>query len=84
MSTVSNLWIGQGFDAPSDPDIKWGYITAEANRLKTMCDWTQLLYSGLSLPKRLEYEAYRETLDSLRDDFINPDDVVFPVPPVEA
>ncbi len=58
--------------------IKWDVITRHVEQLLRVCDKTQLPDSGLSILKRLEWQTYRDALRSIQDDFINPDDVVFP------
>lgn len=62
---------------------KWELIEMAANSLCRNCDQTQLPDSGLSFTKQMEWRNYRDDLKSIRDDFDNPDDVIFPVPPEE-
>lgn len=62
---------------------KWYWIGAHVKRELSRCDWTQLPNSGLSISKRLEWQAYRDNLRSIQDDYPNPDDVVFPTEPTE-
>ena len=62
---------------------KWNLIDQFAKELLLKSDWTQLPDSGLSVPKRLGWQAYRDALRSIQDDFTNPDDVIFPTEPTE-
>lgn len=64
-------------------DDKWQIIRRYSEELKRYCDWTQLPDSGLSISKRLEWQAYRDALRSIQDDFSNPDDAIFPELPTE-
>lgn len=64
-------------------DEKWGFILGETERRLQKSDKAQLADSGLSISKRLEWQAYRDTLRSIQDDFVNPDDVIFPEEPAE-
>jgi|GEM_PF-2571492 len=62
---------------------KWNLLTQYAKELIERCNWTQLPDSRLSISKRLEWQAYRDNLRSIRDDFSLPDDVIFPTEPTE-
>lgn len=64
-------------------EFVWEQIKAEASRMLNNSSWTQLPDSGLSIVKQLEWQAYRDDLRSIQDDFANPDDVIFPTPPAE-
>ena len=61
----------------------WNAKINTANELLSKSTWTQLPDSELSMSKRLEWQAYRDNLRSIQDDFINPDDVIFPTEPAE-
>ena len=76
------------FGTPDDPRIpsdeeKWAAIQRVASDLLKISDWTQLPDSGLSVSKQFEWQAYRDDLRSLQDDFQTPDSVVFPTQPAE-
>lgn len=62
---------------------KWNNILSFSKTLLIKCDWTQLPDNGLSILKRLEWQGYRDSLRAIQDDFINPDDVIFPTEPTE-
>lgn len=64
-------------------ESKFRLIEQYAKELWERCSWTQLSDSGLSTSKQLEWQNYRDDLLSIQDDFTNPDDVVFPIQPME-
>lgn len=66
-----------------DIQDKKAYLLEMVQKALSQSDWTQLPDSGLSMSKRLEWQAYRDDLRSIQDDFTNPDDVIFPTPPAE-
>lgn len=71
-------------EIPNAPDEnKWRIIEQYIDSLLLQSGGTQLPDSGLSFLKRLEWQAYRDNLRSIQDDFANPDDVIFPTPPAE-
>jgi len=78
MSALSFLWN----DEINIPILnKWNLIEQYAKELFERSNWTQLPDSGLSISKRLEWQAYRDTLRSIQDDFPTPDDVILPTEP---
>jgi hypothetical protein len=78
MISVSDLWFGI-----PDPTTgkKWDAIDQHVANLLIASGWTQLPDSGLAFLKQMEWQDYRDTLKSIRDDFSDPDTVVFPVEP---
>lgn len=77
---ASTLWTN--YENLSD-DVKWARVKYQADLMLSESAQTQLPDSGLSIAKRLEWQTYRDALRSIKDDFSNPDDVVFPEPPAE-
>ncbi len=72
-----------GGDYPNTAEYKWEIIIHNIGALISSSNWTQLPDSGLSILKRLEWQAYRDALRSIQDEFTNPDDVIFPTEPAE-
>ncbi len=68
------------FDQMSDGK-KWTYIIAYRNLILGQSDWTQLPDAVLTLAEKSAGEDYRQALRNIPQDFVNPDDVVFPTPP---
>ena len=64
-------------------EMKWKVIAAHQKNKLNASAWTQLPDSGLSMAKRMEWQAYRDDLRSVQDDFASPDDVIFPTEPAE-
>ena len=60
---------------------KLEFVTHQRNTLLTSCDWTQLEDAILSNSEKVIWENYRQALRDIPQNFINPDDVVFPTPP---
>lgn len=56
----------------------WAYIRRQRNQLLAACDWTQL--SDANVDKEL-WSIYRQSLRDVPQNFINPGDVVWPIPP---
>lgn len=71
------------FDKTINTENKWIVLEDYANKLLINSSWSQLPDSGLPMSKRLEWQEYRDTLRSIRDDFLIPDDVIFPEEPAE-
>lgn len=67
----------------SETEELWQAKLNQALDMLNKSAWTQLVDSGLTIQKRLDWQAYRDDLRSIRIDFINPDDVIFPEEPAE-
>ena len=68
------------FDQMSS-EKKWIYITAYRNVLLTQSDWTQLADAVLTQAEWTAWQDYRQSLRDIPQNFISPDDVIFPVKP---
>lgn len=82
---VTDLW---NFPTAPKTDVinisqKWEYIEQYCKKLLLDSSQTQLPDSELSISKRLEWQAYRDNIRSIQDNFSNPDDVIFPTEPEE-
>ena len=66
----------------SGTQLFWPEIREKRNHLLAECDWTQLYDSPLSAEKKTEWAAYRQELRDIPANFVNPNDVVWPTPPV--
>jgi hypothetical protein len=63
---------------------KWRLITQYRNELLSRCDWTQLPDAVLTLDEKILWQDYRQLLRDIPQDYLNPDDVVFPTSPNEV
>lgn len=81
--SVMSLEDLKGIISGNSNAYKWDAIKQLSNLLISNCNWTQLPDSGLSIIKQLEWQSYRDALRSIQDDFVNPDDVIFPTEPAE-
>ena len=62
---------------------KWANIRSERNLLLVQTDWCVLPDSPLSPELLQRIKEYRQQLRDITNNFENPDDVVFPVNPLE-
>jgi hypothetical protein len=65
-------------------DPRWFQILATRNELLQNSDWTQLPDVELTAEQVQAMKTYRQQLRDLTKDFTNPDDVIFPVNPLES
>lgn len=63
---------------------KWNNIKSNRNGLLAQSDWTQLPDVNLTPELVQAMKEYRQKLRDITKDFENPDDVVFPINPLEA
>lgn len=61
--------------------LRWEMVKQQRDKLLQKCDWTQLPDAILTDAERTAWQDYRQTLRDIPQDFINPDDVIFPDPP---
>lgn len=73
------LWITPNPNATNEEKLRM--IRAWRNPLLQQCDWTQLPDAILTIDEKQAWQDYRQTLRDIPQDFLNPDDVVFPDPP---
>ena len=67
-----------------DNEKKWNNIRSNRNALLAQTDWCVLPDSPLS-PELLEaMKEYRQKLRDITKDYDNPDDVIFPINPLEG
>lgn len=68
---------------PDTPiENKWRLLKQYRNELLTQSDWTQLPDAVLTQAERTAWQTYREALQVIEFSTPNPDDVIFPVPPI--
>lgn len=63
---------------------KWNNIKSNRNGLLAQSDWTQLPDVDLTPELVQMMKEYRQKLRDLTKDFNNPDEVVFPINPLEG
>jgi len=66
-----------------DNEKKWNNIRSNRNALLVQSDWCMLPDSPLSPELLQAMKEYRQKLRDITKDFENPDDVVFPINPLE-
>lgn len=59
----------------------WSVIKGRRNQLLRDCDWTQNPDVALTLAEKTTWQDYRQTLRDIPQDFVNPEDVIFPEVP---
>jgi hypothetical protein len=62
---------------------KWNNIKSNRNGLLALSDWTQLPDVDLTPELVQAMKTYRQQLRDITKDYTNPDDVIFPVNPLE-
>jgi hypothetical protein len=62
---------------------KWEVVRAYRTTLLRNSDWTQLPDARITLAKKLEWDAYRELLNTVEARYQNSNDVVIPSMPVD-
>lgn len=67
-----------------DNNKKWNNIRSNRNALLVQSDWCVLPDSPLSPELLQAMKEYRQKLRDITKDFENPDDVVFPINPLES
>lgn len=65
-----------------DLEMKWDVVREKRNQLLAESDWTQLMNSPLSSEKQNEWNTYRISLRNIPQQTPNPDNVVWPTPPL--
>ncbi len=72
-------------DIPIAPDfihtIAWDNLRLKRDMLISATDWTQMPDAPLSVEKKAEFTAYRQTLRDIPQTYDNPDDVIWPAKP---
>jgi hypothetical protein len=67
---------------PETPTIqKWGAIRQYRTELLSSCDWTQLPDAALTLEEKQAWSGYRQALRDIPQNFLIPEEVVFPETP---
>jgi hypothetical protein len=56
----------------------WEDIRKERSIKLAACDWTQLLDTAMTDPKRQEWAVYRQALRDITERYATPDEVVWP------
>lgn len=69
------------YDAEVDLAVRWDKVRARRNKLLTLCDWTQLPDSPLSLEKKTEWITYRQQLRDITSQQVEPEQVIWPTSP---
>ena len=64
------------------PAIDWTYIRDIRNKLLTDSDWTRLDDIGMDQTTKDSWATFRQTLRDIPQNNINPEDVIWPEPPV--
>ena len=67
-----------------DNEKKWNNIRSNRNALLVQSDWCVLPDSPLPPELLQAMKEYRQKLRDITKDFENPDDVVFPINPLEV
>jgi len=62
-------------------DEQWAEVRSTRNNLLYDTDWTQNTDNKLTGQAKQDMKDYRQTLRDVTDDFNDPGDVIFPVPP---
>ena len=73
---LGRLVIGDNTDLPH-----WPQIREKRNLLLSQSDWTQNNDSPLTPSKKTEWIAYRSQLRDITENFLTPEEVVFPDKP---
>jgi len=63
---------------------KWNNIRSNRNGLLAQSDWTQLPDVDLTSELIQAMKEYRQKLRDITKDYDNPDDVIFPINPLEG
>ena len=82
MQSANFLWAGMvamGLEVPVEN--KWNLIRSYRSELLARSDWSQLGDAPFTAEEKNAWTAYRQTLRDLPQDFVNPDDVMFPQEP---
>lgn len=80
-STIDTEIVGILIDQPVNDVDKWNVIRHQRKQLLMDCDWTDLPSAPLTLEEKQTWQAYRQALRDLPQDFGDPDSVLFPQPP---
>ena len=67
-----------------DNNQKWANIRSQRYALLVASDWSVLPDSPLSPELLQQMKEYRQKLRDITKDYDNPDDVVFPINPLEG
>lgn len=78
---ATDLWLETLGQPPISNEIKLIRIKHYRDELLLSSDWTQLPDTILNEAERTAWQDYRQALRDIPQDFINPDDVIFPTRP---
>lgn len=56
----------------------WTLIIVTRNKLLLESDWTQCLDAPLTAEEKTAFQIYRQALRDIRQNYVNPEDVIFP------
>jgi hypothetical protein len=73
-------WVNEG-NTPEIWNEEWRPIIIRRNELLLQSDWTQLTDTVLTNDEKILWAEYRQNLRNIPQDFINPQDVIFPEVP---
>ena len=60
---------------------RWEQIRLHRSFLLAKCDWTQLADAPLTLEEKQAWQAYRQALRDIPQNFLLPEEVAFPTEP---
>jgi hypothetical protein len=60
---------------------RWSAIRSRRDALLAQCDWTQIPDAPLTDEQKTAWQAYRQALRDLPQDYSDPDAVAWPEPP---
>jgi hypothetical protein len=64
-----------------DLEVRWDKVRIRRNKFLTVCDWTQLPDSPLTLEKKAEWTTYRQQLRDITLQQVEPEQVIWPISP---
>ena len=82
MLSASFLWAGRiamGQEVPTEN--KWNLIRGYRSVLLSRSDWSQLGDAPFTADEKNAWTAYRQALRDIPQDYVNPDEVMFPQEP---
>ena len=82
MQSAIFLWAGMVAMSQVVPDgNKWNLIRDYRSTLLARSDWSQLGDAPFTAEEKNAWTAYRQALRDIPQDFVNPDEVMFPQEP---
>lgn len=78
----TNSWTITPFTEEEIIEKKWERVRLNRNWSLRQTDWTQLSNVTISNEEKELWNVYRQTLRDIPQTYINPDDVIFPRPPL--